>query len=197
VLLASTSGCGEMMYFFWPFGRTVTIPAEFDGLKDRTTAVVVFASESTLFEYPQVTLNLSSTVSNMLRENVENAKLVDPMKVTAYQTKNMHWANLDRTELGKALKADFVMFISLVEFSTVEEGYVDLLRGRINGEAKVFDCSKPEGESLVWTCPNITIQHPKSPTVRNSRNEAAIRHIVLTKFSDELTKKFYLHKVDR
>jgi hypothetical protein len=197
LLAPLTVGCGNIMYFIWPFDRTVTVPAEFDGLEDHTVAIVVFAQETTLFEHPRVPLHLSTIASAMLRKEIESVTTVDPMKVTAYQSKNINWAEMDRTALGKALKADFVLFVSLVEFSTVEEGYVDLLRGHINGEAKLFDCSKPEIDSLVWTCPNIRLEFPKTPTVRNARNEEAIRMTILKMFSDKLTKKFYSHEVNR
>lgn len=197
ILALLNSGCGTFMYFFWPFGRTVTIPAEFDGLQDHTVAVVVFASESTQFEYPWVVLNLSAMTSSRLRAGVKNVTTVSPQKITAYQRKNLHWAEIDRTALGKALKADFVLYISLVEFSTVEEGYVDLLRGRVNGEVMVYDCSKEEDKACVWKGENIRIEFPKTATVRTPKNESDIHAVIMAKFSEQLAKKFYSYKVDR
>jgi hypothetical protein len=196
-MLLPIGGCGKFIYFFWPFGRTVTIPAEFGGLRSSKVAVVIFAPESTQFEYPWASLNLSAMISSRLRAKVKRLTTVDSQKINAYQRKNLHWAEMDRTALGKSLEADFVLFVSLVEFSTVEEGYVDLLRGRVNGEIKVFDCSKPEQDAMVWTCPNIKVHFPKTPTVRTAKGEANIRSVILMKFSDELTKKFYSYKVNR
>jgi len=197
VLLLLTGGCGKLLYFFWPFGRTVTIPAQFDGLKNRSVAVVVFAPESTQFEYPWAVLNLSALTSARLRAGVKGITTIDPQKINAYQHKNRHWVEMDRTALGKALDADFVLYVSLVEFSTVEEGYVDLLRGRINGEIKVYDCSKSEDVACVWTCDNIRVKFPKTATVRTARNEADIHSIIMVKFSEKLARKFHSYKVDR
>ena len=197
ILALLNSGCGSFLYFFWPFGRTVTVPAEFDGLKNQNVAVVVFAPESTQFEYPWVVLNLSAMTSAQLRAGVKGLTTVSPQKINAYQRKNLHWAEMDRTALGKALKADFVLYISLVEFSTVEEGYVDLLRGRINGEIKVYDCSKKEAGACVWTCENIRVKFPKTATVRTPKNESDIHAVILAKFSNKLARKFYSYKVNR
>ena len=197
VLMLLTGGCGRMMYFFWPFGRTETIHAEFEGLKGRSVAVVIFAKDNTQYEHPWAMLNLSSMTSARLRANVEDLTTIDPKKITAYQRKNLHWQAMDKTELGKTLKAEFILHISLVEFSTAEKGYVDTLRGTINGEIKLYDCSKPEDDAMVWTCENITVQFPKVPTVRTPKNEAAIRSEILTQFSDKLAKKFYTHDVDK
>jgi hypothetical protein len=192
-----TSGCGTVMYFVWPWGRTVTVPAKFDGMKNQRVAVVVFASETTQYEYPWVVMNLSAMTSAKLRGEIDGITTVEPQKITAYQHKNLHWASMDKTALGKALKADLILHISLVEFSTVEEGYVDLLRGRINGEIKVYDCSKPENDACVWTCDNIRVKFPKTATVRTTKNENNIHSIIMMKFSEKLAKNFYSYKVDR
>ena len=197
VLMLLTGGCGKFIYFFWPFGRTVTIPAEFDGLKNHSVAVVIFAKENTQFEYPWAVMGLSAMTSERLRAGVKGLTTIDAQKISAYQRKNLHWAEMDRTAVGKALKADFVLYISLVEFSTVEEGYVDLLRGTINGEIKVYDCSKKEDDACVWTCENIRVKFPKTATVRTTGNEAAIHSEIMVKFSEELAKKFYSYKVNR
>ncbi|MCP4376242.1 MAG: hypothetical protein GY794_08730 [bacterium] len=197
MLILLTNGCGSVMYFVWPWGRTVTVPAEFDGLKNQRVAVVVFASENTQYEYPWVVMNLSSMISAKLNDEIEGITTIAPQKIAAYQHKNVHWAGMDKTALGKALGADFILHISLVEFSTVEEGYVDLLRGRINGEVKVYDCSKPESDTCVWTCDNIRVKFPKTATVRNAKNESNIHSIIMMKFSEKLTKNFYSYKVNR
>ena len=197
VLMLLTGGCGKFIYFFWPFGRTKTIPAEFDGLKNRSVAVVVFANETTQFEYPWAVLNLSAMTSAMLRSGVKGLTAINAQKINAYQRKNLHWAEMDRTALGKALKADFVLYISLVEFTTVEEGYVDLLRGKINGEIKVYDCSKSEADACVWTCENIRVSFPKTATVRTAKNETEIHSRIMVKFSQKLARKFYSYKINR
>lgn len=197
VLMLLTGGCGTLMYFIWPFGRTVTVQAEFEGLKDQRVAVVIFSPESTQFEYPWAALYLSAMTSVKLRAGVKGVTTVDPQKITAYQRRNLHWVEMDRTALGKALRADFVLYISLVEFSTVEKGYVNTLRGTINGEIKLYDCSKPEDNAMVWTCDNIRVQYPKTSTVRTAAHEARIRAEILKRFSDKLTRKFYSYEVNR
>ena len=190
-------GCGRLSYFFWPFGRTETVPAEFDGLKNHSVAVVIFATENTQYEYPWAVLNMSAMISARLKETVEDVTVINPQKVSAYQRNNLRWTEMDKTKLGKAIKADFVLYISLVEFSTSEKGYIDTLRGTINGEIKIYDCSKREDDACVWTGENIRVQFPKTPVVRTTRNEMGIRSEILRRFSDELTKKFYKYKIDK
>jgi len=194
-LILTASGCGPVMYFLWPFGRTVTIDAEFEGIENRTVAVVIFANETTQFEYPWAALNLSAMTSAALRNNVKGVTTIDPHQITAYQEKNIHWAAMDKTDLARVLKADYVLHVSLVEFTTAEEGFVDTLRGTVNGEIKLYDASKPESDACVYSCSSVKVQFPKTPTVRNARNEANIRQIIMAKFSDKLAKKFYTYDI--
>ena len=74
---------------------------------------------------------------------------------------------------------------------------MDLLRGKINGEIKVYDCSKSEADACVWTCDNIRVAFPKTATVRTVKNEADIRSVIMAKFSEKLARKFYSYKVNR
>ena len=196
MLMMLVGGCGRLSYFFWPWGRTTTIPAEFEGLKNHSVAVVIFAKENTQYEYPWAVMNLSAMTSAMISANVDGVTTISPQKVSAYQRKNLHWAEMDKTKLCKALKADYVLHISLVEFSTSEQGYLDTLRGTVNGEISIYDGSKREDDARIWTCENIRVKFPKAPIVRTPRNEAGIRAEILRKFSDELAKKFYTYKVD-
>jgi len=192
------SGCGRLLYFFGPWGRTKTVPAEYSGLRNRSAAVVIFTDEKTQYQYPWVSLNLATMISSKLSRNVRGLTVVDPQKVSAYQRENLRWAEMDRAALGKALDADFVVYVSLVEFSTVEAGYVDLIRGRVNGEAKLYDSSKPEDKACVWSSARgITAAYPKTPTVRTAGNEARVRSMILQLFSDKVARKFYSYKIDR
>jgi hypothetical protein len=195
MLMLLVGGCGRLSYFFWPF-QTKTIPAEFEGLKDHTVAVVIFASETTQYEYPWAVMNLSAMISSNIVANVEGAKAISPQKISAYQRKNLHWMEMDKTKLCKALKADYVLYVSLIEFSTAEKGYIDTLRGTVNGEISIYDGSKREDDARIWISDNLIVKFPEVAIMRTARNEAGIRSGVLRKFSDELAKKFYTYKVD-
>jgi len=196
LLVLLMPGCGRFLSVFAP--RTKTVKAEFNGLKHHSVAVVIFTDETTQYQYPWVALNLSALISTRLSEKVRGIRVVDPQKVSAYQRENLRWVELDRTALGKALDADLVLYVSLVEFSTVEAGYVDLLRGRINGEVKLYDSSKPERDACIWFSDrNIRTMYPKTPTVRTGDNETHVRSVILGLFSEQVARNFYSYKIDR
>jgi hypothetical protein len=196
MLMLLVGGCGRLSYFLLPFGHTTTVPAEFEGLKDHSVAVVIFATPNTQYEYPWAVMNMSAMTSSQISQNVKGTTTVSPQIISAYQRKNLHWTEMDKTKLGKALKADYVLYISLVEFSTSEKGYLDTLRGTINAEISLYDSDKRENDARVWTCENIRVKFPKVPVVRTAANEAGISSEILRRFSDELAKKFYTYKID-
>ena len=191
-----TSGCRMLRglaYLFSPWPTGTTVQAEFEGLAGHSVAVVVYADENTQYQYPLVQLNLSALIGAELRRNVKGVTVIEPRKVVSYQKQNVHWDEMDRTALGRALGAEYVLSVALIEFSTVEEGYLDLLRGQITGQARLYQTKLPEQQACVWRGKDIRVSFPRTPTARAGNNEGAIRLTVMRMFARELGRKFYKH----
>jgi len=192
-----TSGCGFfkwISYVTFPWQPGKTVRAEFEGLPGHSVAVVVYADENTQYQYPLVQLNLSALIGAELRGNVNGVTVTEPQKVVSYQKQNVHWDEMDRTALGKALGAEYLLSVALIEFATVEEGYLDLLRGRITGQARLYRTNLPEQQACVWRGKDIRVSFPKTPTARAGSNEGTIRLKVMRMFARRLGQKFYKHK---
>ena len=191
-----TSGCRTLRglaYLFSPWPTGTTVRAEFEGLAGHSVAVVVYADENMQYQYPLVQLNLSALIGAELRGNVKGVTVIEPRKVVSYQKRNVHWDEMDRTALGKALGAEYVLSVALIEFATVEEGYLDLLRGRITGQGRLYQTNLPEQQACVWRGKDIRVSFPKTPTARAGNNEGAIRLTVMRMFARRLGQKFYKH----
>jgi len=191
-----TSGCRVfrwIAYVTFPWQPKTTVQAEFDGLAGHSVAVVVYADENTQYQYPLVQLNLSALIGAELRGNVNGVTVLEPRKIVSYQKQNVHWDEMDRTELGKALGAEYVLSVALIEFATVEEGYLDLLRGRITGQGRLYQTNLPEQQACVWRGKDIRVSFPRTPTARAGNNEEAIRLKVMRMFARQLGRKFYKH----
>lgn len=194
-LLAAGAGC-KGLAFILPEPPRQTVRAEFDGLADQNIAVVIYADESVEFEYPGTKLQLTSLIASQLRTNVEGATVVDARRVLRYQLENSRWDEMDRAELGARFGADYVLFISLVNYSMREPGTVGIYRGRIDAEAIVYDCSRDERRGRVWDCTDLSVVYPSGgPTGQIARDDRRIRQETASLFADRLVKKFYKHKV--
>jgi hypothetical protein len=131
------------MAYVFAGGQEQKVKAEFDGLSGKTVAVVVYTDLRTQYEYPDINLTLSSAICGQLEKNVKKIKLIPAARVVRYQDENIYWPEMDKTELGKAFGADYVLYVPLEEFATRVPDSSYLYRGRATCEPSVYDTSKP------------------------------------------------------
>ncbi|MHC4562909.1 MAG: hypothetical protein ACYS8X_09075 [Planctomycetota bacterium] len=194
-------GCNQIAGWSYVFGlqdQTKTVPAEFGDLAHSTVAVVIHADEQVQYEYPDATLNLSAVISSKIRKNVDGCRTINPLKIRAYQHENLDWQTIGRDKLGEALGADYVLLVSLREYSTREPGSLNLYRGRINAEAAVFRVHDGEGAEPVWQDEYLETAYPKEPGPGKIReNDERIRYKTDTEFATLLVERFYKHEAPR
>ncbi|MHC4949199.1 MAG: hypothetical protein ACYTG1_13240, partial [Planctomycetota bacterium] len=89
-LAASCSGCiaGRLvggMLQNEEYQKKVEVLAEYDGLQDRSVAVLVQADLATLYEHPGLIQAISNNVAGRIQEHVAGARVVDPRLVVDWQ----------------------------------------------------------------------------------------------------------------
>lgn len=199
-LLAPLAGCNHAAYWLYLLmpEPTETIEAQFAELDGHVVAVIVYADQAIQYSYPSASLEVSARVSAELQEQLENVTTVDPLKIYKYQQQNIHWDTMSKTELGEVFGADYVLFITLLEFSTREQGSLHLFRGRLNAECAIYDVSQPEGDCREWDTSGISVQFPKNgPVGQFSNDDHRIRYETIRRFAHALVRNFYEHEVPK
>jgi len=197
-LMPALAGCDAMAYLAYliaPPPPPKKVAAEFGNLAKHSVAIVIHIDPAVEYEYPGARLQLASLITKELRENVEGVTVIDPRKVVRYQQENIYWDEMDRTELGKQFEAEYVLYVSLIEFSMREPGSMGLSRGSIKAEASVYDASLDERQARVWRSADIYAIYPPDSTKLPAENDRAIHYHTASLFADKLAKKFYKHKV--
>jgi len=194
---ALLSGCDAMAYMLYMISpRNADVEAEYEALNEGSVAIVVYADQATEYEYFDVRRSVSMTVLGELERRVEGVEIIDPARVVRYQDENIYWDEMPKTQLGKALGADFILFISLLEFSTREPGSLNLYRGRITAQVGLFKTALAERQARVWYAREVRVRYPENdPTGELSESDRKIRERTEQKFADKLAKKFYDHEV--
>lgn len=197
LLVVIVPGCkqtGSLLYFLSP-PREKKVKAEFPGLKNHSLAIVIYMDEATQYEYPNARLTLGAKIANELNENIKKIRIVQPIAVARYQDENLYWDSERKSKIGRDLNVDYVLFLSLVAYSTREPGQMSAYQGRISGEAKLYATDKEEGENCVWEHEDdLEVVWPKVARY-SSRVEPQIRKETENRFADILAKKFYKHKI--
>ncbi len=202
-LVPFVAGCETvhwLMYVFAPPVPMKTIEAKFGDLPGKTVAVVIFAGPEIQLDYNMAQLELTDMVGAELRRNVRNVKVVDARRVIRYQAENPRWDTTPPENLCKVFGADYVMLISLMEFSTREPGSIHLARGRITAEVNLYKTaiSSTSDENPVWRAGPFYIVHPKGSSLGVPiEHDAVIRIPTERLFAEELVKNFYKYKVPK
>lgn len=198
LILLMLAGCDAAGYSLWLLAprEKRKVEAEFSSLKKHSVAVVFYADDKTLMDYPNVRLSLGAKVAEELRKHVEGVRVIDPLRVARYQDENLHWDTQDKRITAKDLKADFLLIVSLVEYSTHVPGQMNAFQGRISAEAKLYDSELDEGENLLWESKDqMDVIFPDMPQY-SERAEPQIRLETERRFADLLAKKFYDHEIE-
>ncbi len=197
------TGCGManwLMHAFAPPVPMKTIEAKFGDLPGKTVAVVIFAGPEIQLDYNMAQLELTDEVGAELRRNVHGVTIVDARRVIRYQAENPRWDATPPEKLCKAFDADYVMLISVMEFSTREPGSIHLARGRITAEVNIYkaNLSSTGGGNPVWrTGPIYIVNPPESSMGIPAGNDWKMRVQTERLFAWELVRNFYKYKVPK
>lgn len=190
-------GCSQLafpLYVFAPEPPTQTVPSEYEGLREKNIAIVIFASPDMLIDYQTVQLELSDAVAAELRRTVKDVKIVNARRVIRYQDENTFWDRLPPGKLCDTFKCDRVLLISLMEFSTREPGSTQFARARISADAGVYSLDTPDKPK--WRTPAIKVMNPPEGSKSLAGGaEWQIRVDAEKMFAEALVKKFYKHEV--
>lgn len=199
MLMGLSAGCDAasyLTYVFAPVAKKKKIPAEFNDFRNKTVAILIYTDQAVQYEYPYARIELATLLRSNLRKNVEGITLVDPQRVIKYQKDHPNWDSQDKTRLGRDFDADYVLYITVEDFSTREPGSTNLLRGRITGRAAVHKTTNPEKTSCVWESGDISVLYPENaPMGELGDDDTEIRYQTEKLFTDILANKFYEHEV--
>jgi hypothetical protein len=203
-LAVTLGGCGELGYIFghlFPPDVVEEIHAEFDGLPGSTIAVVVHVPDEVHYTHPTASLEISAIVSERLKmigvdeKNPPTINTISPYKIDQLQREDLYWEAMPKTELAKKLGADYVLLVTVMEFSTREPGSQNLYRGQITAQCSLYDASTDEVASEVWNSSRMSSRFPQNGPFLYSEDDEQIRLDTIVILAEKLAKKFYDHDV--
>jgi len=200
LLAPAAGGCDALAWFGYvlaPPPPKKTVLPEYPGLEDQHVAVVIYASPATQLDYQTVQLELSDAIGRELTKRIDGITLVDPRRVMRYQDDNHQWDRLPPENLCRTFTCDYVLLVTLLEFSTREANSRHLARGRLLAEAGVYRTPVGGRGGCVWRAAEpIRITYPPDNTVgMPARDDYKVRARTETAFAEALVKRFYKHKV--
>jgi hypothetical protein len=201
-LLASTAlgGCSGISYLLANLAPDMPgpkVPAQYEGLKDRTVAVVIYADMNVRFEYPAVREELAGAINRELEANLKkHVRTIDARQIVRYQDAHPGWRGEPLPDVGKDLGADSVLYICLAEFATQARGSLSLPKGRISGQASVWDVLpvKNGEDPCRWRqdSVSITLEPPPGSWMDRQRLRQASQDV----FAVQVVRYFHSYRME-
>jgi hypothetical protein len=169
------------------------VDATYKGLDDKTLAIVVYTDMATTLEYPDARKEISAFLTAQFHQNMPKVRLVNYMDVIHWQDDTQGWEKLPEKDIGTHFSVDRVLYIELLDYRTREPGGLNLLRGRIQATAAVFEVDMPAPAAVWQQAFDVYWPDPMPEDVLHG-NDDTVRKRVLEEFSDQVVGCFYDHK---
>ncbi len=198
-LVLPLAGCNIMAYPAYVIlgEHEIKVNAQYKGLEGKHTAIMISGHPGLAFEYPYIMSNLALASQKMISANVELCSFVNQNEIESFQRMNPQWIGLHMQQLGKQFDAQRIIYVEIVQLSMREEQSVNLLRGHLITDIKVYDLESGNQEEAVLETEVEAIFPERAPEFMSDSAEHRIKEKLVMLFADKLSKKFYDHKIPR
>ena len=187
-LLASATGCRMLFTTVAYLIKGTQVEADYDGLSGKKIAVVCRPGVKMAWGNPAVADDLARQVGTLLRANLsKKTQVIDQQKVAAWLDEH---EMMDYAEVGKALKADMVLGIDLLDFSLLQGQ--TLYQGKANVELTVYDCKNGDKQVYQKSMPQ-TLWPPNGGIATSEMPEPQFRRKFVLQLADQIGRHFYPH----
>lgn len=191
--------------------RSPPYGAPYDGLANKSVAIVIYVPPATANEYTGAREEISSFIAAEFREHLPTVELLDPKIVTDWQDDTINWQGLAGDAVGRHFGVDRVLYIEVLDYSARKVLRYSNLQGQLRALCKIYESGNSGTSSLppflqpapapaparapsaapAWT--GLVDAHwPQMRTLDPTQtNEAAVRLQTLDAFADQLVAHFY------
>ncbi len=170
-----------------------TVPAEFAHLEG-SVAIVVWVHPETLYDYPNVRLELASHVADQIAASVR-AKLsfADMMEIEQYIDRKGGRV-VDPAQIGRQFGTHFVVYMEILEFTLRDPFVPDLLQAKIRASVTVHDLEDKDYGPRAYDLAPVAIMVPDRPAPFTQSNAMLIRKVAYETFGGLVARKFHEYK---
>lgn len=172
--------------------------------KDKEVAVVLLTSFANLETRPEFQLadnDLNQRLAQQLRkrfeENKEKVTIIPPPRVKGYLATHSDRGPLDRYDLGKHFKADYVVDLEINSIGLFVPGSAQrLVLGTADITVTVLDVNQPRGEGTIFETVYRTEYPDSGPQDAGNGGAGQFRGLFLDRMAKDLTRYFASYPMD-
>lgn len=167
------------------------VDAEYTDLTGHKVLCYVWVKPETLWDYPQIRLDLAAHLTSYFKQNVKKIEVVEAPLVESY-LKSLSSMNPDPTEIGRHFRVDRVVHLSVYKFSMRDPGMSQFYRGRISASVVVYDLSRKDEPAKTTTLTDVAVAVPEEgPLGYYNVTADQMRDLTYRAFTEAVGRKFH------
>jgi len=189
-------GCNWLEFpAFVLFGKTYErVKAEYTQLKGKRVAIVIAGLPAIDFEDPYARMDLALASAELIRQEVKEVQFVEQEKIERFQQENLDWISMPMREIGSKFGVDRILYIELMQFTTVEPESINLVRGRVWSQVSIYEIDSPQPNVPVYETEIQVVYPEQGPLPMSDTARIGARQQIIVLYAHELSRKFYDHK---
>lgn len=176
--------------------REKKIKAEYKNLADTTVAIVIASGPAMDFEFPTAKTNMALNMAYYTGKQIKTVKFVDQEKIESYQRDDLDWMRASVAEIGRKFGADRVVYVDLVKFTINEENSINLLRGNVDADLRVYEMDGATPDKPAYQS-RVQVFFPENNPIplSDENTRIIIENQTTALFALNAAQKFYDYKV--
>src|SRR5687768_14858547 len=152
-LLLTLCGCTILGALVSKVAPQQTIPAQYTGFQDQSIAIMVWADDGTMIDFPDVRADVAGSLQVKLQQAQTQGKVkslagisfpTSPATVVRYQDDHADYQTTPLADVAPNLGTSRVIYVELERLQTRSDASVELYRGSAAATVKVVEVP-PEG----------------------------------------------------
>ena len=207
ISLLPLSGCTLFSVLAGKVAPEPTVPAQYDRMQGQSVAVMVWADEGTMIDFPNVRLDVAGSLQKKLEQG-RDAKARElkgvtfptpPASVVRFQENHPELEGAPVTDLARHVGATRVVYVELDELQTRSDASVELFRGSGSATVRVVEVSPDGSAKIAYEETGISAVFP--PTVGEegtpNGNDARFYAGTVNELTSAIAKRFVPHKQEQ
>lgn len=173
--------------------KKIEVLAEYEGLENKTVAVIVHADASTLYEFPNVVLDATGNIALRIQQEVKGVSVLAPARVVQWQYQTPAWTTLPYGQVADELGVDRVVVVDIYEFRLNPPGNQYLWEGVAAANVGIIERDGLDPDAFASTFDVRTSFPNQEGLSRDNLSGQAVLTGLLTKFVQKSAWLFFTH----
>lgn len=172
---------------------STTYPAEYEGLNDKSYAVVVSVDRMIESDHPGITARLTQTIDRALKENTTATAHIPAPRLLSMLYADPAWQAIPRGEFGEKLGVDRLVIIEVVEYRLHEPGNRYTWAGVASGIVEVYEIDSALPDDPMYEQPIAVAFPDRQGLLEEEIPEAVVTSELSRRFAERIAWLFYEH----